>query len=96
MMDDMSWTSSTSLPHLRSWKLREFIHFVCLNNLGACTLRGPLWVILEFCPHGDLLQFLRLKREVRPEWEKDEEKFPGVLCLMDLLRMTTDISEGMR
>ena len=63
--------------------------------LGACTLRGPLWVILEFCPHGDLLQFLRKRREVLPQWKKESE-CTDMLCLMDLLRMAIEITEGMR
>ena len=63
--------------------------------LGACTLRGPLWVILEYCPHGDLLQFLRQRREVFPQWKRNPDD-GDTLCLMDLLRMAIEITDGMR
>ena len=36
-----------------------------VNMLGCCTLQEPLALILEFAPHGNLLNFLRaLKQEV--------------------------------
>ncbi|XP_069553464.1 KIT proto-oncogene, receptor tyrosine kinase b [Brachyistius frenatus] len=33
------------------------------NLLGACTVGGPILVITEYCCYGDLLNFLRRKRE---------------------------------
>lgn len=38
-------------------------HENIVNLLGACTSGGPILVITEYCPHGDLLNFLRRKAE---------------------------------
>ncbi|XP_023811723.1 mast/stem cell growth factor receptor kita [Oryzias latipes] len=38
-------------------------HMNIVNLLGACTVGGPLLVITEYCCYGDLLNFLRRKRE---------------------------------
>ncbi|KAM5171932.1 macrophage colony-stimulating factor 1 receptor [Mantella aurantiaca] len=38
-------------------------HQNIVNLLGACTCGGPILVITEYCPHGDLLNFLRRKAE---------------------------------
>ncbi|KAL4635446.1 mast/stem cell growth factor receptor Kit isoform X1 [Arapaima gigas] len=39
-------------------------HMNIVNLLGACTVGGPTLVITEYCCHGDLLNFLRRKREM--------------------------------
>nr|XP_057928732.1 mast/stem cell growth factor receptor kita isoform X2 [Doryrhamphus excisus] len=38
-------------------------HMNIVNLLGACTVGGPTLVITEYCCFGDLLNFLRRKRE---------------------------------
>ncbi|KAJ7316403.1 hypothetical protein JRQ81_002565 [Phrynocephalus forsythii] len=38
-------------------------HENIVNLLGACTHGGPVLVITEYCPYGDLLNFLRQKTE---------------------------------
>nr|XP_057925311.1 KIT proto-oncogene, receptor tyrosine kinase b isoform X2 [Doryrhamphus excisus] len=38
-------------------------HMNIVNLLGACTVGGPILVITEYCCYGDLLNFLRRKRE---------------------------------
>ncbi|KAL1022593.1 hypothetical protein UPYG_G00029670 [Umbra pygmaea] len=38
-------------------------HMNIVNLLGACTVGGPTLVITEYCCFGDLLNFLRKKRE---------------------------------
>nr|XP_056717173.1 macrophage colony-stimulating factor 1 receptor [Euleptes europaea] len=38
-------------------------HENIVNLLGACTHGGPIFVITEYCPHGDLLNFLRKAAE---------------------------------
>uniref|UniRef100_A0A8B9JH56 receptor protein-tyrosine kinase n=1 Tax=Astyanax mexicanus TaxID=7994 RepID=A0A8B9JH56_ASTMX len=38
-------------------------HMNIVNLLGACTVRGPTLVITEYCCYGDLLNFLRRKRD---------------------------------
>ncbi|XP_029365256.1 KIT proto-oncogene, receptor tyrosine kinase b isoform X1 [Echeneis naucrates] len=37
-------------------------HVNIVNLLGACTIGGPILVITEYCCYGDLLNFLRRKR----------------------------------
>ncbi|KAJ7986488.1 hypothetical protein DPEC_G00340400 [Dallia pectoralis] len=39
-------------------------HMNIVNLLGACTVGGPTLVITEYCCFGDLLNFLRRKREM--------------------------------
>ncbi|XP_003797664.1 receptor-type tyrosine-protein kinase FLT3 isoform X2 [Otolemur garnettii] len=38
-------------------------HENIVNLLGACTLSGPIYLIFEYCCYGDLLNYLRSKRE---------------------------------
>ncbi|XP_034045027.1 KIT proto-oncogene, receptor tyrosine kinase b isoform X2 [Thalassophryne amazonica] len=38
-------------------------HVNIVNLLGACTIGGPILVITEYCCYGDLLNFLRRKRD---------------------------------
>ncbi|XP_030643569.1 KIT proto-oncogene, receptor tyrosine kinase b [Chanos chanos] len=38
-------------------------HMNIVNLLGACTVGGPILVITEYCCYGDLLNFLRRKRD---------------------------------
>ncbi|GFO30608.1 fibroblast growth factor receptor [Plakobranchus ocellatus] len=37
-----------------------------INLLGCCTQRGPLYVIVEFAPHGNLRDFLKSHRPPNP------------------------------
>uniref|UniRef100_A0A672IR01 receptor protein-tyrosine kinase n=1 Tax=Salarias fasciatus TaxID=181472 RepID=A0A672IR01_SALFA len=48
-------------------------HMNIVNLLGACTVGGPTLVITEYCCFGDLLNFLRRKREsfICVQLEKD-------------------------
>ena len=68
-------------------------HKNIVNLLGACTLDGPLWEILEFCPNGDLRKYLRTKKLI-PTWERLEMTTDD-LGYMDLSRMSLEIAEGM-
>uniref|UniRef100_A0A8C3JU40 receptor protein-tyrosine kinase n=1 Tax=Calidris pygmaea TaxID=425635 RepID=A0A8C3JU40_9CHAR len=38
-------------------------HENIVNLLGACTVSGPIYLIFEYCCYGDLLNYLRRKRE---------------------------------
>uniref|UniRef100_A0A8C2CHC1 receptor protein-tyrosine kinase n=1 Tax=Cyprinus carpio TaxID=7962 RepID=A0A8C2CHC1_CYPCA len=46
-------------------KVLSFIgnHINIVNLLGACTVGGPTLMITEYCCYGDLLNFLRRKRD---------------------------------
>ncbi|XP_048455210.1 mast/stem cell growth factor receptor kita [Rhincodon typus] len=49
-------------------------HINIVNLLGACTIGGPVLVITEYCCFGDLLNFLRRKRDsfVWPEHKEQD------------------------
>ncbi|KAL2089880.1 hypothetical protein ACEWY4_014568 [Coilia grayii] len=47
-------------------------HINIVNLLGACTVGGPTLVITEYCCFGDLLNFLRRKRDSF-FWSKEGE-----------------------
>ncbi|XP_034972199.2 receptor-type tyrosine-protein kinase FLT3 isoform X1 [Zootoca vivipara] len=38
-------------------------HENIVNLLGACTISGPVYLIFEYCCYGDLLNYLRSKRD---------------------------------
>uniref|UniRef100_A0A8D0LBG2 Mast/stem cell growth factor receptor n=1 Tax=Sphenodon punctatus TaxID=8508 RepID=A0A8D0LBG2_SPHPU len=48
-------------------------HINIVNLLGACTIGGPTLVITEYCCYGDLLNFLRRKRNSFI-WPKHDEQ----------------------
>ena len=67
-----------------------------VNLLGACTTAGDLNVILECCPHGDLLSFLRARREIfSPEWNKRETDMEKEFTYIDLVMISHQVSKGM-
>ncbi|XP_066912018.1 vascular endothelial growth factor receptor 1-like [Clytia hemisphaerica] len=71
-------------------------HKNIVNLLGACTLEGKLRVILEFCFHGNLLTFLRSKRDSYQDvWEKHKEDMSDEFTNVDMLKIALDIAQGM-
>ena len=68
-------------------------HKNIVNLLGACTQKGPLLVILEYCPHGDLRKYLRSKT-LCATWIRSEMTTKDQLSWMDLMRMSMEIAEG--
>ncbi|XP_065684796.1 fibroblast growth factor receptor 3 isoform X1 [Hydra vulgaris] len=72
-------------------------HKNIVNLLGACTTKGEkLHVILECCPGGNLLNFLRSKREVfKPFWFKKELDMENEFTFIDLLMIAYQVSKGM-
>lgn len=50
-------------------------HINIVNLLGACTVGGPTLVITEYCCFGDLLNFLRRKRESFITYELEENYY---------------------
>ncbi|PFX31063.1 fibroblast growth factor receptor 3-like [Stylophora pistillata] len=67
-------------------------HKNIVNFLGACTVQGPLYLIVEYCPHGNLRDFLR---DNRPSLIKVNEKTAAQLTLRDLLSIAYQIARGM-
>eukprot|EP00111_Clytia_hemisphaerica_P018541 TCONS_00054846-protein len=71
-------------------------HKNIVNLLGACTTGGKLCVILECCPHGSLLNFLRSKRDVfKPAWAKHEVDMEKECSYIDLAMTAWQVSKGM-
>ncbi|KXJ28420.1 fibroblast growth factor receptor 4 [Exaiptasia diaphana] len=71
-------------------------HKNIVNILGACTRGRRLMVIIEFAPHGNLLAFLRERRDIyEPNWAKASHNPGQELTLVDLIVMAHSISQGM-
>ncbi len=67
-----------------------------VNLLGACTRAGKLSVILEYCPHGSLLTFLRERRDIfEPTWFKNEADMGSELTFIDLTMVGYQVAKGM-
>ena len=70
-------------------------HSNIVNVLASCTIRGDLWVIMEYCDHGDLKKFLSDRRKnFTPFWSKDSVDISTGVCLYDLLRMCKQVVNG--
>ncbi|XP_030627009.1 mast/stem cell growth factor receptor kita [Chanos chanos] len=50
-------------------------HMNIVNLLGACTVGGPTLVITEYCCFGDLLNFLRRKRDTFHYSKQGEDSY---------------------
>ena len=67
-----------------------------VNVLASCTIRGDLWVIMEFCGHGCLKTFLSDRRNTfDPCWSRDSVSMAHSICLFDLLRMCEQVMKGL-
>ncbi|XP_068134671.1 mast/stem cell growth factor receptor Kit [Hyperolius riggenbachi] len=68
-------------------------HKNIVNLLGACTVGGPTLVITEYCCYGDLLNFLRRKRDafICPKFEDHSE----TAVYKNLLNSRDNVCNGM-
>lgn len=68
-------------------------HKNIVNLLGACTVGGPTLVITEYCCYGDLLNYLRRKRDsfICPKFEDHSE----TALYKNLLNSRNNVCEGM-
>lgn len=67
-----------------------------MNLLGACTVGGDLNVILECCPHGNLLKFLRDRRDIfQPEWYKNDTDMEKEFTYIDIMMICHQVARGM-
>ncbi|XP_076469664.1 fibroblast growth factor receptor 2-like isoform X2 [Babylonia areolata] len=57
-------TDREMMDLIREMEMMKLIgrHKNIINLLGCCTQRGPLYVIVEFAPHGNLRDFLKTHR----------------------------------
>lgn len=67
-------------------------HQNIINLLGCCTVGGPLYVIVEYAPNGNLRDFLRSHR--RMEGYEQPIGIPH-LSQRDLGRFAYEICRGM-
>lgn len=71
-------------------------HDNIVNLLGACTKGGTLYAIMEYCPHGNLVDFLRPRRDIFVnQWCKETEDLSQQFTLYDATRIALDIAKGM-
>ena len=71
-------------------------HHNIINILGACTRGKNLKMIIEFAPYGNLLNFLRSKREIyEATWKKTRNNPDEEFTLVDLIMIAYHISCGM-
>jgi serine/threonine protein kinase len=71
-------------------------HKNIVNLLGACTTGRKLYVILEFCPHGNMLMFLRSKRDIYENtWVKEVYNPEKEFTLIDIVGAAFQIAKGM-
>ena len=67
-----------------------------VNVLASCTIRGDLWVIMEYCDHGSLKKFLSDRRKrFSPSWAVQSADVSHELCLFDLLQMCEQVVKGL-
>ena len=71
----------------------RFFISILSSNLGR---ESELWVIIEYCSNGNLLQFLRNRRDIyETEW-KGVSKDPNVqLTMTDLVIAAYQVARGM-
>lgn len=71
-------------------------HINIINLLGCCTQGGPLFVVVEYAPHGNLRDFLR---EHRPSSGFDvsigDKKEKKTLTQKDLVSFAYQVARGM-
>lgn len=65
-----------------------------INLLGCCCQDGPLFVIVEYAPHGNLRDFLR-KHRPTPFTDNEHEKERQTLTQKDLVSFAYQIARGM-
>ena len=66
-----------------------------VNVLASCTIRGDLWVIMEYCDNGCLKTFLSDRRNLfTPSWSKQSADTLTDICCFDLLKMCEQITKG--
>ncbi|CAH0562089.1 unnamed protein product [Brassicogethes aeneus] len=71
-------------------------HINIINLLGCCTQGGPLYVVCEFAPHGNLRDFLRSHRSAGYELAVgSDEKEKETLTQKDLVSFAYQVARGM-
>lgn len=73
-------------------------HINIINLLGCCTQKGPLFVVVEYAPFGNLRDFLRQHRPSSNVYEPAigiDEKEKKTLTQKDLVSFAYQVARGM-
>lgn len=71
-------------------------HINIINLLGCCTQGGPLYVVVEYAPYGNLRDFLRQHRASSGyEQALGENKEKKTLTQKDLVSFAYQVAKGM-
>ncbi|XP_068745538.1 fibroblast growth factor receptor 2-like isoform X2 [Montipora capricornis] len=69
-------------------------HENIINLIGACTQNGPLFVVVEFAPYGNLRQFLRDRRPFEYPQSRPSSRGPS-LTIRDFVFFALQVARGM-
>lgn len=64
-----------------------------INLIGACSVGGPLMILVEFAEHGSLLRYLRDHRKQNYD---NMNEYTVEISYSERLRMACDVSDGMK
>lgn len=79
-------TDREMMDLIREMEMMKLIgkHKNIINLLGCCTQRGPLYVIVEFAPNGNLRDFLKAHRPLGSSYS----------CIPEYMRPVVHLSNG--
>lgn len=66
-----------------------------IRLLGAATLSGPFYLVVEYCENGSLKNYLRMVRTMEPIYMNGSTQFYAEHSA-ELLSFTQQISRGMQ
>ena len=71
-----------------------FLNFDLLKNIKYLCILGPLFIVVEFAPYGNLRQFLRDRRPSEYQQSRPSSCGPS-LIIRDFVSFAFQIAKGM-